>query len=567
MESNLYRVMVVEDSETQLMMFRHVLEKQGWEVIWASSAEAALEKLSRTVPDIIIIDFHLPGIQGDELCRRLKMNIDTRSIPILMLTVEDGDESEKRGLDSGADDYLPKYTDIDILLLRIKSLVRKSVGGRAIPVGRVSTFPRGRILVVDENQDYLKYLVQAFSEDGILIDIASNDNEVLGKISSVAYDCVLVDMVIPGSGKSDVLKKILDLRRSHREPLVVLLLNGHESKDDITHALEAGADDFVDKSNDISIIKARLFALLRRKFIQQDNQRFFEELKQKELEVERVRIEKEAAESKVLLAEKLEHTVAELEREVDERKRMEVQIKEYSLELERSNQELESFAYIASHDLQEPLRAITNYLQLVEKRYQPMLDDKGRDFIDRAVKGAKRMQEMINDLLTYSRVTSDSHLLDWVSIDDIIDRALVNLGVAMEKNRIQVTRDPMPGLECCESQILRLFQNLLSNAIKFSDTNKPQPIIHLSALYQPQEHNWLFSVRDNGIGILPEYHEQIFKIFYRLHNRNKYPGTGIGLAICQKIVEQHGGRIWVESVPGHYSIFNFTLQVRDKNHE
>ncbi len=554
-----YHILMVEDSENHGVVLRHVLEQQGWEVAGANSAEQALEMLSsgkaENFPDLIVIDLNLPGTRGDELCRHLKLNINTRCIPILTLTGEGGKESHCYGLESASDDYLPKSTDDDILVTRIKSLLGKSRESY-VSFGIGSwLFQHSRVLAVDDNPTYLKFLDKNLKKDGIAIDKAVSGQEALEKINKNKYDCILVDLVMPGIDGIEICQKVLGLRGLVEKPMV-LMLTAYESKEDMTRALEAGADDFVGKSSDISIIKARIQALLRRKFIQEDNQRIFEELKQKEIEVERSRIEKAAAETKALLAERLLHTVEKLEEEIEERKRMELKIKNYSHVLELSNKELESFAYVASHDLQEPLRAISSFLQLVEKRYKDKLDDKGKDFIHRAVNGAKRMQEMINDLLTYSRITTGGKSFEQHSLEKILDRVLTNMSPTIELKNAVITRDPLPELPCDESQVHRLFQNLISNAIKFC--SQPQPIIHISA--QEQKDHWLLSVKDNGIGIDPAHQETIFKIFQRPHSKSKYPGTGIGLAICQKIVERHEGKIWVESKPGKGSTFFFTLK-------
>lgn len=560
-EEKTYNIMMVEDSETHGVVLRYVLEQQGWKVVWANSAEQALELLSscraENSPDLIIIDFHLPGVRGDELCRHLKLNINTRGIPTLMLTDEDGEENYCHGPESGIDDYLPKYSDDDILVSKIKSLLLKSRESHASFGVSSWLFRHSRILAIDDNRTYLKFLDENLKKDGIDIDKATSGKEALEKMNNKKYDCILLDLVMPGIDGIEICQKVLEMRGPVEKPMV-LMLTAHESKEDMTRALEAGADDFVGKSSDISIIKARINALLRRKFIQEDNQRIFEELKRKEMEVERSRIEKAAAETKALLAEKLLNTVEKLEEEIEERKRMELKIKNYSRVLELSNKELESFAYVASHDLQEPLRAVSGFLELVEKQYKNKLDEKGKDFIHRAVSSAKRMQEMINDLLTYSRITTSGQSFELYSLEKILDRVLTNMSPTIERKNAVVTRDPLPELTCDESQIHRLFQNLISNAIKFCD--QPQQLIHISA--EEQKNHWLLSVKDNGIGIDPSYHETIFKIFQRLHSKDKYPGTGIGLAICQKIVERHEGKIWVESNPGKGSTFFFTLKTQ-----
>lgn len=560
-ERRAYNILIVEDSEDHVVVLRHVLEQQEWEVVRTNSAEQALELLSyynaENSPDLIIIDYQLPGIRGDEFCRHLKLNINTRSIPILMLYEEDVEDTHCQGLKSGADDLLPKTTDDETLVLRIKSLLYKFREPHILFGVGSSLFRQSRILAIDDNPTYLKFLDESFKNDDIRIDKATSGKEALKKINKNKYDCILVDLVMPGIDGIEICQKIMEMRRSLDEPMV-LMLTGHENKEDMTRALEAGADDFVGKSSDISIIKARMSALLRRKFIQEDNRRIFEELKRKELEVERSRIEKTAAETKAVLAEKLLNTVEQLEEEIEERKRMELKIKNYSLILERSNKELESFAYVASHDLQEPLRSISSYMQLVERRYKEKLDDKGRDFIQRAVNGALHLQEMINDLLTYSRITSRGESFELNSLEKILDQVLANMSPAIEQKNAVVTRSPLPELTCDESQIHRLFQNLISNAIKFC--SRSRPVIRIAA--EKQKDHWLLSVKDNGIGIASSQQETIFKIFQQLNNKGKYPGTGVGLAICQKIVERHEGKIWVESNPGKGSTFFFTLKTQ-----
>lgn len=224
-------------------------------------------------------------------------------------------------------------------------------------------------------------------------------------------------------------------------------------------------------------------------------------------------------------------------------------------DLQRSNKELEQFAYVASHDLQEPLRMVASYMQLLQRRYKDKLDKDANDFINYAVDGSKRMQELIHDLLAYSRVGSQGKELEPVDIATVLDRAIRNLEESINDRGAVVTHNAMPTVFADRSQITQLFQNLISNAIKYHDEATPR--IHVSS--KENEKDVTFSVSDNGIGIDPQYYDRIFTIFQRLHGKNEYSGTGIGLAICKKIVERHNGAIWVKSLSGKGSTFYFTI--------
>jgi signal transduction histidine kinase len=248
----------------------------------------------------------------------------------------------------------------------------------------------------------------------------------------------------------------------------------------------------------------------------------------------------------------------ELGREVAERQKVEAKLQQAIRELERSNADLQAFAYIASHDLQEPLRMVSSYVGLLQSRYQEQLDADAHDFIAFAVDGATRMQRLINDLLAYSRVGSRDKPLAPTDSESVFTLALANLQAAIQENGAVITHDPLPTVTADEAHLVQVFQNLLGNALKFHGQGPPR--IHVNAAIQGDE--WVFAVRDHGIGIDPQYHQRIFAIFQRLHGRNEYPGTGIGLALCKRIVEHHGGRIWVESELNQGATFYFTIPVK-----
>jgi light-regulated signal transduction histidine kinase (bacteriophytochrome) len=261
---------------------------------------------------------------------------------------------------------------------------------------------------------------------------------------------------------------------------------------------------------------------------------------------------------------KVEGVNRQLQKEIEVRRRAEESLREYSTALARSNADLQQFAYVASHDLQEPLRAVSSFSQLLARRYQGKLDSDADDFITFMVEGAARMQTLINDLLAFSRIGTQGNPFALVECEDILEATQENLAVAITESGALITHDPLPALVADPTQFLRLFQNLFSNAIKFR-RREEAPRIHVSA--KRLEHAWQFSVRDNGIGIDPQYFDRIFIIFQRLHGREEYPGTGIGLAICKKIVERRGGRIWVESEPGKGSTFYFVIPDKKRNYD
>jgi signal transduction histidine kinase len=255
----------------------------------------------------------------------------------------------------------------------------------------------------------------------------------------------------------------------------------------------------------------------------------------------------------------LQKSILEMIRQLDARyaalEQSRAELKRANAELERSNAELQQFAYVASHDLQEPLRGVAGCVELLQQRFKGALDAKGEELITHTIEGTIRMQTLIEDLLALSRVATRASAAAATDSGRVLKAALDNLAVAIRESGAEVTHDALPTLTVDPTQLLQLFQNLISNAIKFRGTQPPK--VHVSAVREGEA--WRFSVKDNGIGIEPQYFERIFRIFQRLHTRREYEGNGIGLAVCKKIVERHGGRIGVESEFGRGATFSFTL--------
>ena len=281
--------------------------------------------------------------------------------------------------------------------------------------------------------------------------------------------------------------------------------------------------------------------------------------------IQKARLYEESRQAQAALREKaaeltrsnadLQHSTQQVKSAKEKLERVNSMLTVQAAELARSNTELEQFAYVASHDLQEPLRMVASYVQLLARRYKGKLDSEAEEFIDFAVDGSKRMQDLIQALLAYSRIGTKGRQFAPTNCEVVLQNALKNLQIAIEDSQARITHDPLPTVKGDSIQLGQLFQNLIGNAIKFRG-EKP-PFVHVTA--ERQGSDWLFSFRDDGIGIDAQYAERIFVIFQRLHTKEEYPGTGIGLALCKKIVERHSGRIWVESEPQKGSTFRFTL--------
>ncbi len=267
-----------------------------------------------------------------------------------------------------------------------------------------------------------------------------------------------------------------------------------------------------------------------------------------------------------LLSKAFDDMAASLQKRIEEREKaqarlralneeLEQRVASRTAQLERSNRDLEQFAYVASHDLQEPLRMVSNYVALLRDRYRDQLDAKAREFLGFALDGATRMQELILALLAYSRVDTQGQPFEPTDCNPILERVLLNLKVAIDESHASVTHAPLPTVLADEVQLGQVFQNLIANAVKFRGEAPPE--VRIAAT--PEDGFWHFAIRDNGIGIAEENFRRIFVLFQRLHSRNRYPGTGIGLALCKRIIERHGGRIWVESKPGQGATFHFTV--------
>jgi two-component system, sensor histidine kinase and response regulator len=371
------------------------------------------------------------------------------------------------------------------------------------------------VMVVDDVAANLQVMASELERGGYAVVVAQGGEEAIERAALVRPDLILLDVLMPGIDGFETCRQLKSAAATRDIP--VIFMTALSDTPQKLAGFDVGAVDYVTKPLDGTEVLAR------------------------------VRTQVALAEMRRQLADRN----AQLAQEVAVRHQAEAA-------LQRSNAELEQLAYVASHDMQEPLRMIASYLQLVEQRYQDKLDADGREFIGYAVDGAKRMQVLINDLLTYSRVGTKARPFEPVALQAVVETALTHLRIAIEESsaRVDVAASlPKAHVQGDATQLVQLMQNLIANAIKFRGSASPEVRVEC----RDDGAAWCLQVRDNGIGIEPAYFERIFVLFQRLHGRGAYPGTGIGLALCKRIVERHGGRIWVESTPGQGSAFCFTL--------
>lgn len=552
-------ILIVEDSATQAIRLQFVLEQEGFKTVTASSGEAALDEINRQLPSLIVVDYHLPGIQGDELCRQIHMDLTTRGIPLLMLTADETSAAELHGLESGADDFVSKSEDMEILLLRVHNLLRKS--RRELGNGEVgrSLFRRARILVIDDSSTYRQSLTQELTDEGCDVTTATSGREGLEALSSKDFDCVMVDMVMPGMDGVSVCKELTARRADDAAPLVVLMLSAYEDKENVALALEAGADDFVGKSTGMNVLRARLRALLRRKFLLEQNQRIMDEIRLRDMETLRAKAEKEAVEARAALAEglakangDLEAANAELQQEIRRRTVAEQQSRAARDVAEAANRAKTIFLANMSHELRTPLNAIIGFSELaLSVMTEPDLENYG-GFFDDISESAYHLLRVISDILDVSRVEvgkvilreSDIQIGEIVqSVHRLIDHVLTRKHQSLSHE----SAEGLPQLRGDARLLKQILLNLVSNAAKFSPDGGC-----VRVTTEVVRGCITITVEDDGIGIAPDDMAMVMQPFGQAENAisPKQEGTGLGLPLAKGLVELHGGTLSLDSVVG-----------------
>ena len=494
-DAKLEKVLVADDNADMRDYVKRLLSER-YRVVTASDGEQALKSAIAELPDLILSDVMMPGLDGFGLLKELRARTDTRTIPVVLLSARAGEESAVGGLEAGADDYLIKPFTARELLARVSAHL--SMRRRRLEAQSALKESQSTLQSFYDSSPYPMGVIELDGDNICAIHLNAASATFLGTHSTSG--------VAPGGTQLGTPPEITAIWVKHYQQSQI---EGHPIRFEYLHPSPGPVGRWLDAS--VNFLG----------YSPNGRPRF--------------------------------NSIAI---DITGRKTNEQLLQRSNEELLRANADLEQFAYSASHDLQEPLRQVAIFSQLLEMEYASKLDGNASEYLAYCVEGARRMEMLIKDLLAYCQAAKKSDSpQEWVSVDAVLERAKKTLFTTIAETEAEIRTSALPVVCGDSAPLVHLFQNLISNALKYRSELKPQVII--SAVKDAGY--WRFSVEDNGIGIPPEFHAQVFGIFKRLHDRTKYPGTGIGLAICQKIVERYGGRIWVESEPGRGSTFFFTL--------
>jgi PAS domain S-box-containing protein len=510
---------------------------------------SAVRQMAAGQYDLLLCNLALPGIDGLETCRRVKRNPERRHIPVLLRTAEVRPETVLAALKAGADGFVSTTAPV------------KEVRRRAL-----EQIQQGSWLTGEDRSpldvDFLKQSFGVETDRRHLLDVMLAAIDELVRLNqryekeAAARKKLEQELLESEARRQAVFNAALDSIIVVDEQGLIVDMN-FAAQRNLGSSLEAVAgrelaETFVPEAN-----RERF----RRNLARFTTAREMGSLLGRRLELLLLRTGGEPFLAEVAIQPFPQEGTAVFAiflHDITERKLAEQQLEANAEELARSNRDLEQFAYAASHDLQEPLRLIAGYCDLLKRRHAEQLDAEGREFVDAAFDASQRMQRLIDGLLDYSRVGSRAQPLEPTDVNLVVRDVLANLELAIEESNARVTFDKLPTVRADRTQLVQLLQNLIGNAIKFRAERPPRVVVQAVR----RGDMWHFAVIDNGIGIDPQHIDSVFDIFRRLHGRESYPGTGIGLALCKRIIERHGGKIWAKSQPGKGTAFYFTLPAR-----
>jgi DNA-binding response OmpR family regulator len=519
-------VLLIDDSLTFREALKQTLEDASYRVLIAGNGEDGLRIAADLRPNAVVVDGVLPDCDGATVIRRLRLDAALRHLPCLLLTAADDLGAEIRAFESGADAFVRKGEDAEIILARLNAVMRSAAtvsGDRST----ASLMGPKKVLAVDDSETYLRALADALRGDGCEVVLARSGEEALELLAVQPVDCILLDLLMPGIGGQETCRRAKTAPGVRDIPIV--MLTALEGREAMIQGLGAGADDYIAKSSDFEVLRARVRAQIRRKQFEDENRRIRERLVRTELDAMEARSAREIAEARAVLVE----------------------------ELEWKNKELEAFSYSVAHDLRAPLRAVDGFSQALLEDYAGKLDDEGKRYLNYVRESAQQMGQLIDDLLSLSRVSRSDFQSESVDLTAIARDVSARISRRSPDRRVELLIQE--GLETAgDARLLTIaFENLLGNAWKFTGKRAGARIEVGGNVVDGCR---TYFVRDNGAGFDMAYAAKLFGVFQRLHSTAEFEGTGIGLATVQRVIRRHGGRIWAEGAVGAGATFTFTLE-------
>jgi DNA-binding response OmpR family regulator len=517
-------VLVIDDSVTFREALKEALEEASYRVLVCDSGEDGLRLASDQRPTALVVDGQLPGIDGATVIRRIRLDAALRGLPCLLLTASEDRGAEVAALDAGADAFVRKDEDTAVILARLNAVLR-SAGAQTADRGTATLLGPKKILAVDDSETYLQELAAALRADGYEMVLARSGEEALQLLAVQPVDCVLLDLLMPGIGGRETCRRVKNAPGIREIPIV--MLTAVEDREAMIQGLGAGADDYIAKSSDFDLLRARVLAQIRRKQFEDETRRIREQLLRAELEAIEARAAREMAEERAKLV----------------------------AELEVKNDELEAFSYSVAHDLRAPLRSIDGFGLALLEDYADKLDDDGKQYLTYVRESAQQMSQLIDDMLALSQVTRSEFArapVDLSRIARAVGAELTRAAPARQVDFIVADRLEAEG----DDRLMTIaLENLLGNAWKYTG-QRPRARIEVGMLGDGSQ---TFFVRDNGAGFDMTYAGKLFGMFQRLHTNSEFEGTGIGLATVHRVIRRHGGRIWAEAAVGQGATFFFTI--------
>jgi two-component system, NtrC family, sensor kinase len=517
-------VLVIDDSLTYRSHLEEALTRSGYNVVSAVSGEEGLRLAANRRPDAFVIDGVLPGMDGASVIRRIRLDAALRRIPCLALTGSEDEGAEIRALDAGADTFARKEEDLSVVVARLTTILRSASAGT--PGGPASLLAPKKILAVDDSKTYLNTLAEALRNSGYDVILAQSGEEALEMLAAQPVDCIVLDLLMPGIGGKETCRRIKQATGLRDTPLIIL--TGMDDSNAMIEGLGAGADDYIAKSSEFEVLKARIRAQIRRRQFEEETRIIRDRLLHVELEAAEERAARAVAEARAELVG----------------------------ELEWKNRELEAFSYSVSHDLRAPLRAIDGFSVALLEDYRDVLDARAQDYLRRVCSAAHRMSELIDDLLELSRVGRSVMKVERIDLTAIAHQVAEGLQRGNPERNVRfVVQDGLAAH--ADLRLIRLvFENLLGNAWKFT-APVAEAVIGIGV--DRSGGREVYFVEDNGAGFDMAHSQKLFSPFQRLHSPQEFAGTGIGLATVQRVIHRHGGRVWAEGEVNRGAKISWTL--------